>query len=109
MINANVSIIVNDSLEVRLQEWASTYRTALLNNGIVVSALDTTLVFTSFVAGFEYGSPVITQVNGDLAGEVVTTDAVLPNPANIDLLIYKFFNNIITIKDFESHTNRDFY
>ena len=109
LIGATVAIISNDSLEVRLQEWANTYRTILRDNGIIVEVSENHMRFSGFAAGFSYDSPVITQVNGDLAGSIVTVDAILPNSDEIDMLILKFFDGIIDLEDAETNKNRDFY
>ena len=109
MIDATVPLIVADSLELRLQEWVSTYKTALLAQMIAVTATDTTLVFQSIVAGYGYASPVIANVSGDLAGEVTTIDATLPDVIGIDMLIYKYFYGVANVVDVEVSHNRDFH
>lgn len=107
LIGATVQIVANDSLEVRLQEWAETYSAVLLNNGIEVFAQDNYLRFSSTIAGESYDSPVIEEVNGDLSGEITTVQALLPDIEGIDQLVYRYFKSLINITNAEVRHARD--
>ena len=111
LIEATVGVIVGaeDTLSVVLSEWADTYRTVLGNNGITVTSGENTLTFQSFVPGWAYDSPTTEDISGTLSAEVQTQGALLPDVDGIDMLIYKYFSNIITIRKCERSANRDIH
>ena len=109
MLEATVPLVAQDSLGVRLQEWVNQYRAVLANNGILASANNNSITFESYIAGFSYTSPTVSNTSGDLEADVTTTAATLPDVSNMDMLIYQYFNSIINITDFETHSNRDFH
>ena len=109
LVGATVGVIVGEDMATALSDWANTYREVLRNSGIVVTAGENTLTFQSYIAGFSYDAPVVTEVNGDLSAEIQSQEAILPDVEGIDMLIYDFFDGQITITDFETHSNRDFY